>query len=101
MVLALLLHNAVALRHGLAMAGGLEVCSASGPVRLDAQGHPLPDGGASHHDCCLGVPLAPPSSAPTIALAPADGALPIERPASPRRAATWLAPLSRGPPTQA
>ncbi len=91
-------------QHAVAMATGIEVCSAAGPVRVDASGHPV-DGAALHeHDggcCCCAAPLATPPSAPALPrlqlpnpapVAPAIGAGPaIARPA----------PLARGPPARA
>jgi hypothetical protein len=99
---ALLWQGFVMPRHAVAMATGIEVCSAAGPVRVDAGGHPI-DGAALHEQdgcCCCAVPLAMVPAAPTLPRLQ----LPNPTPAAPavvaRPAIGWPAPLARGPPAQ-
>lgn len=99
--LSLLFQNAVVTQHALAMATGVEVCSASGPVRVDADGHPLTGGSGGCHACCLAADLAAPPAPPPPALLEANQLAPQQPCAPAQPPAPWLGPLSRGPPAGA
>jgi hypothetical protein len=90
-------------RHALAMATGIEVCSAAGPVRVDASGHPV-DGAALHeHDgcCCCAAPLATPPAAPALPRLRLPNPAPVAPIVAAGPSIDWPAPLARGPPARA
>jgi hypothetical protein len=101
LVCALMLQSTAALRHQVAMLGAGEVCSASGPLRVDADGHPIDDGALHDHSCCWAAPLAPPPPAAAILLEAPVHAPPTAALGFARLAAAWIGPLGRGPPRPA
>jgi hypothetical protein len=99
---ALLWQGFVLPQHAVAMATGIEVCSAAGPVRVDANGHPI-DGAALHeHDgcCCCAAPLAMALAAPTLPRLTLPNPAPVAPGVVAAPTIAWPAPLARGPPAR-
>ncbi|WP_372526141.1 DUF2946 family protein [Piscinibacter sp.] len=77
---------------------GLEVCSADGAKRVDADGKPISSGEHHAHDCCCSADLAAPLPGQLTAETPARHSFPGSLATFGQLSAQWLAPLSRGPP---
>jgi hypothetical protein len=100
LALCILLQSFFAVQHDVAMATGLEVCTAEGAKRVDGQGEQL-DGQPLLHACCVMADLdlaMPPPRADVrvvfVASVPPAEALPTAW-----VCAQWVSPLSRGPPS--
>ncbi|RZL10140.1 MAG: hypothetical protein EOP40_07485 [Rubrivivax sp.] len=77
---------------------GTEVCSVNGPLRVDADGQPIPASGHHGHDCCLASATAAAPEPLGLSLATLTHAAPALALGAARLGAEALTPLSRGPP---
>lgn len=99
LMLALMAQLWMAGPRSVAAATASEVCSASGMLRVTADGQPVPLAAMDHgHDCCVVAGQATLPTTPVLSMPTLSHASPVARLGSARLSAQALTPLSRGPP---